>query len=143
MCYETNKKQAKLLLMREIPQLGNSTCLQIAKIANDIDFMSHPCVQECLVKIWYGKLQPDTGYLRVSYRLKKQIVNQLRVVTISSLIDRSFVCLAVCGAMGLLFPRNSSLFEKRGERRGGENRRRSHPRSLYRKVCDFNLLIET
>jgi hypothetical protein len=88
MCYETNKKQAKLLLMREIPQLGNSTCLQIAKIANDIDFMSHPCVQESLVKIWYDKLQPDTGHLRVrtDKNVKKKIQQGLKMVVSDSLI---------------------------------------------------------
>ena len=71
MCYETNQKDAKLLLMREIPQFGNLTCLQIAKIAQDISFMSHPCVQESLSTIWYSKILPDTGYIKVEYTQTK------------------------------------------------------------------------
>jgi hypothetical protein len=66
MSYDTNKKDAKLLLMREIKQFGNSTCLQMAKIANDIDFMSHQCVQDCLTRIWYDKILPDNGRIYVS-----------------------------------------------------------------------------
>lgn len=65
MCYQTNKKDARLLLMREIPEFGNATCLEIAKLAGDRNFMSHPCVQDTLVGIWYDKIQPDSGYARV------------------------------------------------------------------------------
>jgi hypothetical protein len=65
MCYETNQRDAKLLLMREIKQFGDSTCLEITKLANDISFISHPCVQECLNCIWYDRILKDTGYLKV------------------------------------------------------------------------------
>jgi hypothetical protein len=66
--YEKNKKDAKLLLMRENPTLGNMTALQIAKIADDMEFMSHACVQESLNKIWYHKIAPETGLFWVRRR---------------------------------------------------------------------------
>jgi hypothetical protein len=58
--YETNKKDARLLLMRESTHFGGSTCLQMAKIAQDVQFMSHQCVQDCLLKIWYDKILMNT-----------------------------------------------------------------------------------
>lgn len=63
--YEINSDDAKLLLMREVPEFGNSTCLQIAKLAYDINFLSHICVQELLVKIWYNKISPDKSFIWV------------------------------------------------------------------------------
>ena len=72
MCYKTNSKDAQILLMREIPQFGKTTCLQITKLAYNINFISHPCVQECLNKIWYNKLIVDRKlYLNVGLNFLK------------------------------------------------------------------------
>ena len=58
--YEINQDDAKMLVLKEIPEIGNATCLQIASISNQQIFISNKCVQDLLVKIWYHKLQPDT-----------------------------------------------------------------------------------
>ena len=63
--YDSDPKNAKLLLIREIPQFGNSTCLQIAKIDNDQKFLAHMCVQELLVKLWFNRLSPEESILKV------------------------------------------------------------------------------
>lgn len=51
--------------MRETPVFGNSTCLQIAQLANNLDFISHPSVQDLIVKIWYNKIPHEVGKLKV------------------------------------------------------------------------------
>lgn len=65
LAYDSDPKNAKLLLIREIPQFGNSTCLQIAKIANDQKFLAHMCVQELLVKLWFNRLSPEESIMKV------------------------------------------------------------------------------
>lgn len=65
LAYEANPENAKLLLIREIPQFGNSTCLQIAKVANDQTFLAHSCVKELLLKLWFNRLLPEQSISRV------------------------------------------------------------------------------
>ena len=60
--YDHEKRKAMFLLMREIPEFGNSTCLQLAKLASNLNFLGHKCVQELLVNLWYDKLSSDTPY---------------------------------------------------------------------------------
>ena len=59
--YEINQENAKMLVIKEIPEIGNATCLQIASISGQQNFISNKCVQDLLVKIWYHKMSPDTS----------------------------------------------------------------------------------
>lgn len=59
-CYSRDETRAELLLIKEIPQFGNLTSLQVAASANDLTFMSQPCVQGLLTKLWYNKIMSDT-----------------------------------------------------------------------------------
>ena len=65
MAYEVDEDKAKLLLMREVPEFGNTTCLELAKIAGDLKFLGHRSVQELLTKLWFGKLSEDNYKISV------------------------------------------------------------------------------
>lgn len=65
MAYKANPENARLLLIREVPQFGNSTCLQIAKIADDQTFLAHPCVQELLVRLWFNRLSAEQPMYKI------------------------------------------------------------------------------
>jgi hypothetical protein len=64
-CYEANQEDAELILLRQIPELGNSTALQIAYIAGDKNFVSSSCYQLLLAKLWYGQIYLDEPALNV------------------------------------------------------------------------------
>lgn len=51
--------------MREVPEFGYSTCLQIASLADDQKFLGHRCIQELLMTLWFGKLTIETSYINV------------------------------------------------------------------------------
>lgn len=65
MSHNTNPEYAKLQLIREIPEYSNTTCLQIAKLARDLNFLSQTCVQELLGQLWYNKIAKETTTFRV------------------------------------------------------------------------------
>lgn len=69
--YEINQEDAKLLALRDIPEIGNATCLQIACISEQMNFISNRCIQDLLVKMWYHKMSPDTSRFRVNFRHDK------------------------------------------------------------------------
>ena len=65
-CYENDKDKAEITLTRKIPEFGNSTCIQAAILARVLDFISHPCFQNVLTRIWYNKIDPDISKFEVS-----------------------------------------------------------------------------
>ena len=64
--YSIDSHKAILLLMTEVAEYGNMTCLQIAKLARDLRFIGHKCVQDLLNKLWFHKLAYVNSYKRVS-----------------------------------------------------------------------------
>jgi hypothetical protein len=60
-CYKSDEEKSQLLLIRQIPEFNNLTCLQVAVSADDLSFVSHPCTQGLLTKLWYNKILPDTA----------------------------------------------------------------------------------
>jgi hypothetical protein len=70
LAYQSDSEKSQFILMREVSEFGDSTCLQIAYIANDQKFLAHNCVQELLVKLWYDKLSSDTSLSKVYYIFK-------------------------------------------------------------------------
>ena len=66
-CYEANQDDAQLLLLREIPEYGNSTALQIAASANDTNLVGCACSQSLLAKIWYGQIFADAPNINVIF----------------------------------------------------------------------------
>lgn len=70
--YEINPEDAKMLIIKEIPEIGNATCLQIASISEQQYFISNKCCQELLIRIWFHKLSPDTPKIFVKNKKKFQ-----------------------------------------------------------------------
>ncbi len=58
--YKSDEKSTQLLLLRQIPEFDNTTCLHFAISAEFYKFVSHPATQNSLTKIWYGQLLPKT-----------------------------------------------------------------------------------
>jgi hypothetical protein len=67
--YKSNPKNSKLLIMRQVPEFGYCTCLQIAKIGFCINFLSHQTVQELLTVLWYKRLSSDTSKFKLTLSL--------------------------------------------------------------------------
>ncbi|XP_077993111.1 transient receptor potential cation channel subfamily M member-like 2 [Glandiceps talaboti] len=55
-CYKDDEERAQLLLVRELPFWGNSTCLRLGISADDKNYIAHAAAQNLLSIIWYGKL---------------------------------------------------------------------------------------
>ena len=49
--------------MNKCQSYGNVTPLQFARISDNLNLLSHPCLQEFLTTVWYNKLLPDTSYM--------------------------------------------------------------------------------
>lgn len=64
-CFQMNSDSAQLLLLREIPEFNNSCPMEVAVLAEDKVFVSSPCCQHLLVKIWYGEISKDTPHLNI------------------------------------------------------------------------------
>lgn len=65
-CYESDKDKAEITLTRTIPEFGNYTCIQAAILARDLEFISHPCFQSVLTRVWYNKINPDINKVEVN-----------------------------------------------------------------------------
>ena len=64
-CFKKNEDKAKNLLIKRVQEYGNSTPLQLAIVAHDLKFVSHLCCQKLLIKLWFGKVIPETPALRL------------------------------------------------------------------------------
>ncbi|XP_069495749.1 transient receptor potential cation channel subfamily M member 2-like [Ambystoma mexicanum] len=64
-CYRKNEIRAEELLTRISPAWGKTTCLQLAREAKAMRFMSQGGVQILLTKIWWGRLSVDNGLVSV------------------------------------------------------------------------------
>lgn len=69
---EENQDDAQLILLRQIPEFGNSNALQIAYTAEDKNFVSSPCYQLLLAKLWYGQIYLDAPTLNVIFILPRE-----------------------------------------------------------------------
>lgn len=66
-CYEQNFDEGQMLLLREIPEFGNSTPFEVAVLAEDKLFVSSPCCQSLLMKQWLGEISKDTPGINVNF----------------------------------------------------------------------------
>uniref|UniRef100_A0A914VVH5 Transient receptor potential cation channel subfamily M member 3 n=1 Tax=Plectus sambesii TaxID=2011161 RepID=A0A914VVH5_9BILA len=56
-CYQQDEDQTLQLLTYELRNWGNHTCLSLAVIANNKDFLANPCCQILLADLWHGGLR--------------------------------------------------------------------------------------
>ena len=71
--YESNSEYAKILLLRQVPEFGRTTCLQVAKEGYNIHFLSSTCVQEFMENIWYNKISANFALPLVSTKNSAQV----------------------------------------------------------------------
>jgi hypothetical protein len=64
--YERNPDDAELLLLREVPEFGNTTPLQIAAMSDHKNFLSNQSCQQLLAKIWFGQIFVDAPLFNVT-----------------------------------------------------------------------------
>uniref|UniRef100_A0AAF5D5N7 TRPM SLOG domain-containing protein n=1 Tax=Strongyloides stercoralis TaxID=6248 RepID=A0AAF5D5N7_STRER len=56
-CYRMDDAQTLQLLTYELSYFGNETCLSLAVLVNNKQFLSHPCCQILLADLWHGGLR--------------------------------------------------------------------------------------
>ena len=66
-CYNEDEERTALILVRELPNWGYQTCLNVAVSADNKNFIAHSGVQNLLTEIWMGKLSDENNYWKVSY----------------------------------------------------------------------------
>lgn len=64
-CYEENQDDAQFLLLRQIPEFGDSTLLSMASAFECKNFVSTTCFQDMLAKLWYGQIYTDASWIKV------------------------------------------------------------------------------
>ena len=65
-CSEIDESKAQDLLLKKVPNYGDSTALQIAVAANAREYLSDSTCQRKLIKLWYDRISPDTNQLKVN-----------------------------------------------------------------------------
>ncbi len=67
-CHMSDDLRAPLLLVRQMPNYGDTTVMQVAaETSVNFNFITHVSVQALLNNIWMGRISHDTSILRVSY----------------------------------------------------------------------------
>uniref|UniRef100_A0AC35U2P5 LSDAT_euk domain-containing protein n=1 Tax=Rhabditophanes sp. KR3021 TaxID=114890 RepID=A0AC35U2P5_9BILA len=56
-CYKYDDAQTLQLLTYELKHFGQETCLSLAVLVNNKQFLSHPCCQILLADLWHGGLR--------------------------------------------------------------------------------------
>ncbi|VDN07735.1 unnamed protein product [Thelazia callipaeda] len=56
-CYNLDDAQTLQLLTYELANWGNETCLSLAVMVNNKQFLAHPCCQILLADLWHGGLR--------------------------------------------------------------------------------------
>ena len=72
--YEEDQEDAQRILLRQIPEFGDSNALLIGSTFENKNFVSTPCFQLLLAKIWRGPIFSDAPLIYVIYFL---FVNQI------------------------------------------------------------------
>ncbi|XP_041467806.1 transient receptor potential cation channel subfamily M member 5-like [Lytechinus variegatus] len=61
-CYREDRRRTSLLLIREMPEWGNVSCLCLGAAAHDKHFIAHPAVQNVLNDLWSGRLSRQNSH---------------------------------------------------------------------------------
>ena len=59
-CYSTNQQRTHILLIREVPVLGNVTCIEFANKAKALKFLSSNASKSLLDEVWGDKNYGDS-----------------------------------------------------------------------------------
>ena len=64
-CRKEDDIDAQRLVIKELPEFGHLTNLDIAISAEDQNFIAHPTCQALLSRIWMGAMELDTPIYKV------------------------------------------------------------------------------
>lgn len=65
-CYREDRRRTSLLLIREMPEWGNVSCLCLGAAAHDKQFIAHPAVQNVLNDLWSGRISRQNSHWQVN-----------------------------------------------------------------------------
>eukprot|EP00112_Aurelia_sp_Birch-Aquarium-sp1_P007627 Seg1831.8 transcript_id=Seg1831.8/GoldUCD/mRNA.D3Y31 product="Transient receptor potential cation channel subfamily M member 2" protein_id=Seg1831.8/GoldUCD/D3Y31 len=65
-CRKEDDQRAQALIVKELPDFGHLTSVDIAVSAEDQDFIAHPTCQALLSKLWMGTMEPSTHTWQVA-----------------------------------------------------------------------------
>ena len=68
-CYANDERKAQLLLVRELPNFGVSTVVQLAVQADNKIFIAHTACQSLFNNIWRGRMGPENGQIKVNHNI--------------------------------------------------------------------------
>ena len=67
-CYISDQRRTILLLVRQMPDFGDTTLINMAARAENLEFIAHSACQTILTDIWTGKLSDENSmYLVGAY----------------------------------------------------------------------------
>ena len=64
-CSSLDESKAQDLLLRNVPEYGDRTALQIAVAAKARNYLSIPTCQRKLIKLWFDRISPETSQIKV------------------------------------------------------------------------------
>lgn len=65
-CYDQEEDRTLIMMIRELPNWGSTTCLTMAVQAQNRKFIAQSVVQNLLTQIWMGKISDENSYWKVS-----------------------------------------------------------------------------
>ena len=66
-CRKQDDELAQRLIVKELPDFGHLTSIDIAVSAEDQDFIAHPTCQALLSKLWMGTMELTTHTWQVKH----------------------------------------------------------------------------
>ena len=73
-CYTNDEELAQSLIVRALEPFGWLTCMDIAQLAEDQDFIAHSSCQILFNRLWMGGIVLDTPWWKVSWLFVNHIV---------------------------------------------------------------------
>ncbi|KAJ8036475.1 Transient receptor potential cation channel subfamily M member 3 [Holothuria leucospilota] len=64
-CYDQEEDRTLIMMIRELPNWGNTTCLTMAVQAQNRKFIAQSVVQNLLTQIWMGKISDENSYWKL------------------------------------------------------------------------------
>lgn len=66
-CRKQDDELAQRLIVKELPDFGHLTSIDIAVSAEDQDFIAHPTCQALFSKLWMGAMELGNNTWKVGY----------------------------------------------------------------------------
>ena len=77
-CYINDEDLAQSLIVRALEPFGWLTCMDIAQLAEDQNFIAHSSCQILFNRLWMGGIILDTPWWKVTFFLEKRTTVQAK-----------------------------------------------------------------